>query len=129
MLTNKTGSVLILDDESAIKANLTLFLEEEGFQPYSFSNAENALEAIKSGQTFDVGIIDIRLPGINGEEFILKASKLLPAMKFIIHTGSVDFVLKPSLSEIEITEQDIFKKPVMKISNMVNRIQELIKQG
>lgn len=120
------GSVLILDDESAIMENLTLFLETVDIKSTPFNDAETALNAIKSGQVFDLGIIDMRLPGMTGEEFILEASKLLTNMKFIIHTGSVDFELKQEFIQIGITEQDIFKKPVVKIRELVTRIKEII---
>jgi len=126
MLNSENITVLILDDESAIKENLTLFLEAEGFCAYSHNTAESALESIKSGQVFNVGIIDIRLPGMNGEEFMLEASKLLPEMKFLIHTGSIDFEIKKPFAEIGITENDIFKKPIVRISSLVNRIKEVL---
>lgn len=126
MTGDKVKSVLILDDESAIKENLNLFLEANGFHSWAYDCAESALEAIKSGNTFDIGIIDIRLPGINGEEFIMESIKLLPDMKFIIHTGSIDFELKQNLSTLGITEADIFKKPVVRIKDMISRIQYIL---
>lgn len=126
MTGDKVKSVLILDDESAIKENLNLFLEANGFHSSAYNCAESALEAIKAGNTFDIGIIDIRLPGINGEDFIMESIKLLPDMKFIIHTGSIDFELKQTLTTLGITEADIFKKPVVRIKDMVSRIQYIL---
>ena len=108
-MTEKIAKIFILDDESAIKENLTLFLESEGFEAVSYSTAENALGDIISGKKYALGIVDIRLPGMNGEEFIQKACKYLPEMKYIIHTGSVNFEINNELAQIGICEKDIFK--------------------
>jgi DNA-binding NtrC family response regulator len=125
-LVNTINNVLILDDENTIIENLDLFLKAEGFEIFTHANAENALESIKAGTVYSVGIIDILLPGMNGEEFILKASKLLPNMKFVIMTGSLDYKVSQPLKNIGITEENVIKKPVMKIREMITKLQSML---
>lgn len=118
--------ILILDDENAIKENLVLFLEDEGFSVVSVDTAEKALELIHPGCGINLGIVDIRLPKMNGDKFIIEAGKLCPEIKFIIHTGSIEFELSDALVEIGLSSEDIFKKPVVDISALIKRIKEVL---
>lgn len=123
-MTNSLN-ILILDDESAIKENMNIFLEDEGFSVCAEENAENALELLKSGKKIDVGIIDLRLPGMRGDRFIEEARKICPHMKFVIHTGSLNFELSEKLIELGITDNDIFKKPIVDIDSLIKRLNEI----
>lgn len=123
----ENAKILILDDENAIKENLVLFLEDENFLVSSVDSAEKGLELLNNGKKFNVGIIDIRLPQMSGDEFILQAHKISPDMKFIIHTGSMNFELNDSeLETIGLTCKDVFKKPVVDINALITRIKEII---
>lgn len=117
--------VIVVDDEQTVLINLVAFLEDEGFQVLSASNAEQALEIISQKKP-DVGIIDLRLPGMNGNELIIKAHALLPSMKFIIHTGSTDYVLPDELKEIGIHEIEVVHKPVSDMQVLSDTISSLM---
>ncbi|HEV8324661.1 MAG TPA: response regulator [Myxococcota bacterium] len=60
--------VLIVDDESTIRASLGQAFELEGWEVHAFGDAESALEALPS-LTCDVAIVDKVLPGMSGIEF------------------------------------------------------------
>jgi len=117
--------ILILDDENAIKENLVLFLEDQDFSVHSTASAEKGLELLKTGEKFNLGIIDIRLPKMSGDKFIVESHKIDPTMKFIIHTGSIDFELNNELIAVGLTKEDVFKKPVVDIISLINRIKVL----
>lgn len=68
---------LILDDDESIRATLVKFLEDQGFEVYSYSEPENCPTFLKNicpcGQNFhcaEVIITDINMPGISGIKFI-----------------------------------------------------------
>lgn len=126
-MKNDKAKILILDDENAIKENLVLFFEDEGFLVNSVGSAEEGLILLEEGNKFDLGIIDIRLPKMRGDKFILEAHKINPDMKFIIHTGSMNFeLLNSELLAIGLTNKDVFKKPIIDIDALVKRIKEVI---
>ena len=79
-------SILVVDDEAAIRELLTRILEDEG---YSVETAENGKKAIKlcEKQYFDVALIDIQLPDISGNELLTKFIELRPKMVRILITG------------------------------------------
>lgn len=117
--------LLIVDDEEFLRMTLIAFLEDEGYMISSVSSGEEALELI-SKQNFDIGIIDMKLPGINGNTLILQAHDIQPDMKFLIHTGSVNYFVPTSLTEFGITTENILRKPVTDLHTIVKKIDELL---
>ncbi|MFC1748090.1 response regulator [Pseudomonadota bacterium] len=118
--------VIVVDDEQTVLLNLVAYLEDEGFDILSARDAEHALKLI-SDKKPDVGIIDLRLPGMNGNELIIKAHEMLPSMKFVIHTGSTDYILPDNLKAIGINEKQVIHKPVSDMQILSNEISKLIK--
>jgi len=113
------GTILIVDDEEHLQENLVAYLEDEGYIVMTASDGETGLERIQE-HTFNLGIIDMRLPGIDGNTFILKAHRMRPDMKFVIHTRS--------LAEIGIGKEQVFLKPVIDMARMVRVIEKLLAQ-
>ena len=86
--------VLIIDDELSLLKSLVAFFEDEGFFVRGAESGEEGLEILKT-EKMDVVIIDLRLPGIDGNETIVRAHELQPALRFLIHTGSTDYQIPP----------------------------------
>lgn len=59
--------ILIVDDEKEIADLVAFYLESEAFEVVTCYQGEDALEQVKNTQ-FDLAILDIMLPGINGFE-------------------------------------------------------------
>ncbi len=104
--------VLIVDDERLTGIALADYLGEEGFSPIVVENGPAALKA-QERQPFDVCIVDIRMPGMDGVEAILALHDIAPASRFIICTGSPQFVLPAALKEIGLTSQMVVTKPIL----------------
>ena len=88
---------------------------------------EEALERL-ADQNVDIGIIDMRLPGIDGNTLITRLNKLRPEMKFIIHTGSMGYSLPESLAGIGISDELVFKKPIKSMSKFTDMIKSLMEK-
>ncbi len=117
--------ILVVDDESFIRESLAYYLEDCDYRVTVADSAEEALD-ISQHVAFDVGVIDLRLPGMSGEALILELHKLRPAMRFIIHTGSVTFSLSEELKRIGVTSQHIFLKPVTDLTVIHKAILSLL---
>lgn len=123
---NLTGcKILILDDNYDIRTNLQYFLEDEGFLCSAFSDSLSALEFIKHND-IHAGVIDLRMPVMNGEEFILEAIYYQPNMKFLIYTGSTDYRLSEELKKIGMTQQNVCYKPVKSMEIISCRIEYIL---
>lgn len=103
--------VLILDDEEILRNSLREFLEDEWLDVVSAATGEEALGLVKK-HPVDVCIVDMRLPRMDGNSFILKAFEANPGLKFIIHTGSSDYTLPRELISIGIENEYVLRKPV-----------------
>ena len=117
--------VFIVDDESVVCSNVAAFLEDEGFTVFSAASGEEALDLILK-QEIDVAIIDMRLPGIDGDTLILEAHEIQPALKFLIHTGSTNYSVSKSLEEIGVKKEQVFRKPLLDMSILTKGILKLL---
>jgi CheY-like chemotaxis protein len=120
--------ILIIDDEASIRNSMSEFFDDFGLEVTAVASAEAALRVLQD-QRFDVAIVDIRLPGIDGDALIIKARDIIPTLRFIIHTGSVEYRLSESLRSIGLRNQDIFIKPVADLSELVTAVQALASQA
>jgi DNA-binding NtrC family response regulator len=78
--------ILVVDDEEGIRKSLKADLEEEG---YHVDTAENGQEAIAKSKTgsYNLALVDIRLPDMDGVELLTSMSGTAPKMVRIIVTG------------------------------------------
>jgi DNA-binding NtrC family response regulator len=86
-----TGSILIIDDEAAIRESLETLLEFEGYTVHSAETGEDGLERL--GETpFDLVLLDFALPDRNGLEIMTEIRSRDPQLAVIMITayGTVD---------------------------------------
>jgi DNA-binding NtrC family response regulator len=78
--------ILIVDDDTSIRKVLKAILDEKG---YIVDTAENGKQAIKKSQKkfYNLALIDIRLPDMEGTELLSKLKTNKPKMRKIIITG------------------------------------------
>ena len=104
--------VLIVDDEEVARVSLAEILRLEGYAIRSVSNGQAAVEILRS-ETFDVMVLDMKMPGMSGIDVMRALVDTLPDLKIIVLTahGSMetaiqalrfrvhDYLLKPILPE------------------------------
>ena len=91
---NKQHSILIVDDNQELAFSLKDILENEGCHTAIANDGQTAINICRE-QEFDIGLIDIKLPDIQGIELIDKLSSLTPKTEYVIITGhaSIDTAL------------------------------------
>jgi len=82
----ENARILVVDDDENIRKVLAMILEEEG---YSVDQAETAKQAIEKTKknVYNIALIDIRLPDMEGIELLTKIRDTVPRMRKIIITG------------------------------------------
>lgn len=103
--------ILILEDDAAIRENLAAYLEDEGFVVEQAESGEQGLELLNTTSP-DLAIVDIRLPGMDGNEWMVKAHTVRPTMKFLIYTGLVDYKIPSELLKLGLGQDEVLFKPV-----------------
>jgi len=123
--------ILIVEDEKSLRELLEHRLSRKGNIVDCFASAEKALQALPSKE-YDIALIDIKLPGMNGLELLQKL-KSESNIEVIIITGhgsiesaisamkmgAYDYLTKPcKLAELEILIDKAYEKKVLKESNI-----------
>ena len=117
--------VLVVDDEPFIVTGLQVFLEDEGMQVDSAGSGEEAVDIVRRDSGFDVCIMDMRLPGMNGDTTIRALHEICPDLKFIIHTGSADYSIPDDLRSMGIGDDQFFAKPLMDMAPLAEKVAAL----
>lgn len=108
MAQPRTGTVLIVDDEPIIRDSLHHWLEMEGYRVFAAENGEKALQLCRF-EPFDIGVFDIRMPGMDGITLLKQTRRDYPQMAVIMMTafasiedavlcissGAHDYIIKP----------------------------------
>lgn len=102
--------ILIIDDEKAILSGFKAILEMTG---YRISTAQDGGEAIDLAceHFFNLAIIDIKLPDMEGTELLREFQNINPQMKKIIVTGYA--CLENAIESINLGADGYLVKPVM----------------
>ncbi len=119
--------ILVIDDEASIRESLCAFLEDHGYLVKAVESAEDAL-ALLQHERFDLAIVDMRLPGESGDVFIVKAARLMKELRFLIHTGSVEFHLTDALKQQGITAEHVYLKPLNDLTVLVEGVEKLLNE-
>jgi CheY-like chemotaxis protein len=120
--------VLVVEDEPSIRGSLVRLLGDCEFEVSSAETGEDALELLKETRV-DVAVVDIRLPGMDGDDMILKAHEIRPLMKYVIFTGSMEFRLPPPLEDLGMCLDDVLLKPLPDLNVLVDAIHQVMNRG
>jgi DNA-binding NtrC family response regulator len=82
----ETARILIVDDDENIRKVITMILADEGYAVESVDTAKKAIEITKK-KFFNLALIDVRLPDMEGIELLTKMRETTPKMRKIIITG------------------------------------------
>ena len=139
------ANILIIDDEKAIRKTLSEILSYEG---YKIDEAADGEEGIKkfSSTTYDVVLCDIKMPKIDGLEFLEKAKEINADVPIIVISGhgnietaveavkkgAFDYISKPpDLNRLLITLRNALDKQILVtetkvLKRKVARVQEMV---
>ena len=110
------ATILIVEDEPKMQRLLELNLAEEGYATRSTSSAEAALDFLRQEKA-DLVVTDLRLPGMNGLEFLQAVKRTNASLPVVVMTaygtvetaveamkaGASDYILKPfALEEVKL---------------------------
>ncbi|NML21553.1 sigma-54-dependent Fis family transcriptional regulator [Pseudoflavitalea sp. G-6-1-2] len=139
------SNILIIDDEKAIRKTLSEILSYEGYKIEEAGDGEEGLKKFKE-KTFDVVLCDIKMPKLDGIEFLDKAREANPDVPVImisghgtietaveaVKKGAYDYIAKPpDLNRLLITirnatdktnlvaETKVLKRKVSKVEEMI----------
>jgi DNA-binding response OmpR family regulator len=113
--------VLIVDDDECVAINIQAYLEDEGFDVCVACSGEDALFLLEAYRP-NFAIVDMRLPGMDGNQFIHQASMVQSQLQYIIHTGSIEYTLPDFLRSNSKVRRSVFFKPIVNMERFVTEM-------
>ncbi len=123
--TNKHPTIIIVEDEKGIAETMGYLFEDLNWPFFCFSSGEDALGFL-SKRGADMAIVDLRLPGMDGLEFIKKAHLMHSQMGFIVFTGRYDEEIIKEIETISRVSKKIFQKPLKNLEELVEEIRKMV---
>ena len=138
------GRILIVDDEKLMRVSLEKQLKKEGFLVKSMKTSGDALKYIRN-EDFDIVVSDLRLPGLDGIEFLKEIKSISQKTIVIIMTaygtvesavtamreGAFDYICKPFSTDeliIKLERAITYQKATSEVTRLRSEIQELYGQ-
>ncbi len=118
--------VIIAYDEATTRDVLAEIVEQEGLQALGFENGKSALEALHDhADEVMLVISDIKMPVMNGIEFIREARKSFPETPFVIASGygtKNDIITTLKLGALDYLEKPFRIKDVREIIQKIKQV-------
>ena len=118
------AKILLVDDEERFRTTLKKMLTAQGLTVALAAGGQEALDLMRL-EPYDVALVDIRMPGMDGLQTLAQMKKLVPGMEVIMLTGHAsvdaameinrlggfDYLLKPcSLEDLLVKIEAAYEK-------------------
>lgn len=117
--------ILILDDDDAVRESFQYYFEDLGWDVRGAETAEKALQVVQQDPPDGV-VVDIRLPGMDGNSFILELEKTHPDVACVICTGSPKYRPPETVASRPQVFGQIFAKPVTDLLQLAESLKQHI---
>jgi len=134
-VAERTTSILVVDDEKNIRANLATYLRGLGHRAEIAADATAALAAVER-ESFDVVLSDVRMAGVDGLALLREIRRRRPDAVVVLMTayatveqaveamraGAYDYLVKPfSLDQVGLLLERVFEVKALRQENRTLR--------
>lgn len=123
----KTSKIIMVDDEPDVNLTIKMALEENGdFEVDTFNDAESALFAFKPDH-YDLAILDVKLPGMNGFQLCRKLSEIDKNLKISFLTAT-ELTYLQDIDSVIINDlrADCFVYKPVNTTDLINRLKVIL---
>ena len=116
--------VLIVEDEKVLNEAYELVLKKDGYSVSTALNGEEALECVEKDE-FDLILLDLRMPKVNGVEFLKRAkpAKNFPKTKIIVFSNYDD------QKEVEEAIENGASRYILKAWSSPNELLKIVRES
>lgn len=122
------AKILVVDDEPIVCLSLTNWLQEENYLARAAGDGPSAIAAIRE-ENWDVVLLDLKMPGMDGLEVLRKIKEIAPHTAVIMMTayasvpssvqamkeGAYDYIIKP----LDVEELTLMLKKIVEHQHLV----------
>jgi DNA-binding NtrC family response regulator len=116
----KGSRILLVDDEVIFTKNMSKLLTNRGYNVTAVNSGDSAVRTLQEGKAFDVIVLDLKMPGMDGIATLKEIQKLGIFTQTLMLTGhgSID----SALEAIKLGAYDYLTKPC-EIGELVSKIE------
>jgi DNA-binding response OmpR family regulator len=122
---SERNRILVVDDESDLTLFYTMSLEYHGFEVESFNDSRKALSNFKPNY-YDLVILDIKMPNMDGFELYRKIKEIDPNLKVCFLTASELYYQEFREKEYNALDKDLFIRKPIGNDELIKEIKRLI---
>ena len=117
--------LLFIDNDEEFRVSMTKFLSNEGYSVSSATDGEEALRYLNE-ERFDLVVAELKMPGLNGIEFLRDVQKVSPQSKVVVLTAYGEWV--SYLEALKAGAVEYLNKPVKK-DELLGTIRNVLEKG
>jgi CheY-like chemotaxis protein len=127
MSRERKRKILVVDDEPDNASIFTMGLEDEGYEVDMFTDSPLALSMVQAGKKYDLLILDIQMPDMNGFDLYEEVKKIDNKVKVCFLTAfgegyTEEFERRFSSSSPDV---NIIRKPI-RVNDLAKNVNEMI---
>ena len=117
--------IMLVDDEVPFVETMAKRLDMRNIKAISAFSGEECLETLKTNQTLDVIVLDVKMPGMDGIETLKNIKKASPLIEVIMLTGHATIEL--GINGMKLGAYDFLTNPC-EIEELVSKIEAATKK-
>lgn len=125
LTTSARPRVLVVDDETTIAHAIRMILEEHGCEVQAAHTGEDGIKLLP-GNSFDVALLDIVLPGMNGIGVLTQIKRRSPETEVIMMTSHAS--IETAVQAIRQGAYDYLNKPFEDIEDVWNQVNRALEK-
>jgi two-component system nitrogen regulation response regulator NtrX len=103
-------SILVVDDEAGVRSSLAGILGDEGYVVEAVDSGEACLAALESGRRYDLLLLDVWLPKMDGLETLSRVRVLDPELPVVVISGHGS--IESAVKAVRLGARDFVEKPL-----------------
>ena len=127
MSRERKRKILVVDDEPDNASIFTMGLEDEGYEVDMFTDSPLALSMVQAGKKYDLLILDIQMPDMNGFDLYEEVKKIDNKVKVCFLTAFGEGYTEEFGRRFPSSSPDInfIRKPI-RVNDLVKKVNEMI---
>lgn len=126
--SEKKARIMLVDDEEDITGYLKMVLERHGFDVVVFNDPSKALNAYKPEQ-YDLLLLDIRMPGINGLDLFRKIKDVDPKIRVCFLSAFEEYRGEFRQRYPQLDEVNCYLKKPIGMDELLKKIRLMLESG
>ncbi|HTZ71985.1 MAG TPA: ATP-binding protein, partial [Acetobacteraceae bacterium] len=106
-VVGRNARILVVDDDDDVRDLVVTMLDELGYRVTAAGNGNDALDLLASGAEFDLLLVDVAMPGLNGADVVRLAREAGRAPRVLFATGYADL----GTYQAGLEGEDLIRKP------------------